>query len=622
VPVNVLTSDFNHMEARLSRRYEWIVLLFAAVVFLTGVISPPSLMDDVDASQAQMARNMLLSGDWVTARLDGVLYIEKAPFKYWATAVCYLIFGVYDWVARLPSALSAIVLCWLLVRIGRWAGSPKAGLFAGLFLATCVGLFLFTRIVIPDVILTLSMTVSMWAFLRALDEDERHPRAWAYVLAASLAAGLLIKGLIGMVFPLGAGFLYLLFTRRLFDVKSWRRLYPFTSVLIFLAVAAPWHVLATLRNPPYLDFTLHSTPFRWRGFFWFYFINEQLLRFLNERYPRDYNTVPRLYFWGLHLAWLFPWSVYLPQLRRLNYRPIGREGRLHVLALCWIGFVMVFFTFSTTQEYYSMPIYPAVALLLGSAVAASGSVRVGARVISVIAASAAVAIAAILIMSRGVATPGDISNALTQNPDAYTLSLGHMQDLTLRSFAYLRLPLVIAGIACLAGAVGAWKLRGEAAVFAIAGMMALFFQAARLALVVFDPYLSSRPLATALARSPKGTLIVSGEYYGFSSLFFYTEDHCLMLNGRYFNLEYGSYAPGAPQVFIDNGDFARLWLEPRRFYLAVFDEKVADIQKLVGRDHLHLIAAVGGKSLYTNQDLAPAGAAQTIRGFSRAAGGG
>src|SRR5689334_9863949 len=103
------------MEARLSRRYEWIVLLFAAIVFLTGVISPPSLMDDVDASQAQMARNMLVSGDWVTARLDGVLYIEKAPFKYWATAVCYLIFGVHDWAARLPSALSAIVLCWLLV---------------------------------------------------------------------------------------------------------------------------------------------------------------------------------------------------------------------------------------------------------------------------------------------------------------------------------------------------------------------------------------------------------------------------------------------------------------------------------------------------------------------------
>ncbi|HJT88960.1 MAG TPA: hypothetical protein VJ732_13920, partial [Bryobacteraceae bacterium] len=106
------------MEARLARRYEWIVILFAAAIFLTGIISPPSLMDDVDASQAQMAKNMLVSGDWVSARLDGVLYLEKAPFKYWATAVCYQIFGIHDWVARIPSALAVILLCWLVVRMG------------------------------------------------------------------------------------------------------------------------------------------------------------------------------------------------------------------------------------------------------------------------------------------------------------------------------------------------------------------------------------------------------------------------------------------------------------------------------------------------------------------------
>ncbi len=205
------------MEARLSRRCEWTVVLFAAVVFLTGMISPPSLMDDVDATQALMARNMLLSGDWVSARLDGVLYLEKAPLKYWMTAVSYILFGVHDWVARLPIALSAIALCWVVVRFGRWAFSPDAGFYTGLFLSTCVGLFLFTRIIIPDVVLTLSITLSMWGFLRALDEGERHPRLWAYVLSASLAGGVLLKGLIGLVFPLGAAFSYLLFTRLLFN---------------------------------------------------------------------------------------------------------------------------------------------------------------------------------------------------------------------------------------------------------------------------------------------------------------------------------------------------------------------------------------------------------------------
>ena len=134
-------------------------------------------------------------------------------------------------------------------------------------------------------------------------------------------------------------------------------------------IAAPWHVLATLRNPPYFDFTMHSERGSYHGFFWFYFINEHLLRFLNLRYPRDYNTVPRLYFWLFHLLWLFPWSVYFPAALKLSYRDADRASRMRLLALCWAGFMLVFFTFSTTQEYYSMPCYPALALLLGSAMA-------------------------------------------------------------------------------------------------------------------------------------------------------------------------------------------------------------------------------------------------------------
>ena len=93
---------------------------------------------------------------------------------------------------------------------------------------------------------------------------------------------------------------------------TWTRLRPFSGILVFLLIAAPWHILATLRNPPYFDFTMHSESGSYRGFFWFYFINEHVLRFLNLRYPRDYNTVPRLYFWLFHLLWFFPWSVYFP----------------------------------------------------------------------------------------------------------------------------------------------------------------------------------------------------------------------------------------------------------------------------------------------------------------------
>jgi 4-amino-4-deoxy-L-arabinose transferase-like glycosyltransferase len=588
-----------------SRRLEWTVVLFAALIFLTGIISPPSLMDDVDATQALIARNMLHSGDWVSARLDGVLFLEKPPLKHWTTAILYSILGEHDWVARIPSALSAIALCWVVFRIGCWAFSPKAGYYAGLFLSTCIGLFLFTRIVISDVILTLCVTVAIWAILRALDDDEPNPRLWSYVLAISLAAGILLKSLIGLVFPLGAGFLYLLFTRRLLDAKAWRRLHPGSSLLLFLALAAPWHVLATIRNPPYFAFTLHSGPGEYHGFFWFYFINEQLLRFLNARYPRDYNTVPRLYFWLLHLVWLFPWSVYLPRLFRLSYKPVDRAGRVRLMLLCWIGFVMTFFTFSTTQEYYSMPIYPALALLLGCGIAASeNSIRGGARTVAVIAALAALAIGTILYMVHGVPTPGDISAALsTKQTETYTLSMGHMGDLTIASFAYLRLPLVVAGIAFLIGAVGAFRLRGDRAILAMAVMMVLFFQAARLALVVFDPFMSSRPIAEVLKRSPQGTLITQGVHNGLSSVFFYGEDKALMWNGRYFNLEYGSYAPDAPQNFIDDADLARIWAEPQRYYLVLRDETVPHLLQVIPHERLHLVASIGAKSLYSNQSV-------------------
>src|SRR6185436_15128119 len=356
---------------------EIIVVLFAAIIYLGCIVSPPSLMDDVDAIQAQIARHMLQSGDWVTARLDGVAYLEKSPLKYWMMAVSFAVFGVRDWAARIPLALSVIGLCWVTARFAAWAFGRKAGLYAGLILATCVGLFLFTRIQIPDAILTLTITIALWSFLRALEEDSR----WAYLMWASIGVGMLLKGLIAALFPGATGVLYLVFTR-----SDWRRLRPISGVALLLLIAAPWHVLATLRNPPYFDLTMHSEAGSYRGFFWFYFINEHVLRFLNLRYPRDYNTVPRVYFWAFHLLWLFPWSAYLPAAVGGEFRATDRAGRVRLLALCWVGFILVFFTFSTTQEYYSMPCYPALALLIGAGLARSGKpILYGTRVVAAIA---------------------------------------------------------------------------------------------------------------------------------------------------------------------------------------------------------------------------------------------
>ena len=582
--------------------YDIALVVVAVIVFFGCIVSPPGLMDDVDAVHGQIARNMVSSGDWVIAHLDGVPYMEKAPLPYWLIAVCYLLMGVHDWVARIPTTLAAVLLCFVTARYGAWAFGRRAGFYAGLALATSVGLFLFTRILIPDVMLTLAVTVCFMAFQRALNDDgeELHPRRWPIILGAMLGVGALLKGLIALVVPIGGALLYLLLTRRLFARETWRRLRPVSVILTFLLIAAPWHVLATLRMPPYFNFSMHSGPGEYHGFFWFYFINEHLLRFLNLRYPRDYNTVPRLAFWLLNLLWLFPWSAYLPAAVQLSYKPEDRAGRTRLLALCWAGFLLLFFTFSTTQEYYSMPMYPALALLLGCAMDREGKlITAGSRTLAFISTAAVAAIGAILFAVRHVPAIGDISSALQQHPESYTLSLGHMGDLTLQSFAYLRAPLVLAGVAFLIGAAFAW-LRGRRAFLALAAMMVLFLHASRMALVTFDPYLSSRPLAEALLHAPQGHLIVDGAYYPFSSVMFYSNRNALLLNGRKNNLEYGSYAPGAPAVFINDAEFMRLWSGTIRYYLLADNSGRMRLSALVGPAHLHQITESGGKFLFTN----------------------
>jgi 4-amino-4-deoxy-L-arabinose transferase-like glycosyltransferase len=579
-----------------------LALLFAAVIYLTSLISPPRLMDDFDAAQAQMARNMVDSGDWVTPRLNGVADFEKPAGEYWLIAASYRIFGVHDWAARIPTSLAAMLICWLVAGAARRSIGPDAGLYTGLALSTSLGLWLFTRTLIPDIGVTAAVACAILAFHRALETPAPASRKWALAGWIAAAAGVLIKGLIAAVFPFGAIALYLLFGGFWRDRDSLRRLHIPLGALLYIVLTVPWFVLATLRNPPYFDFTLHSGPGQYHGFFWFLFFNEHILRFFNLRYPHDYGQVPRLAFWLLHLAWLFPWSIFLFRAGRMKYRAPDSASRLRLLALCWAGTVLVFFTLATRQEYYSMPAYPALAILIGAAMAEAGD-QVWRRItlaVSAIATLALVSIAAILAASARYSAPGDIAQALAQNPAAYTLSLGHMGDLTLRSFAYLRGPLILAGIATLAGALGAFVFRRKRAALAIACMMVLFLQAAHLALIAFDPYMGSFPLADALNKAPRGGLIVDDPYFEFSSLFFYTHRQALILNGRVNNLEYGSYAPGAPHVFIGDQEFIRRWKSPDRWYVATEDDKAQHLRDLVGND-LRPIVHAGGKTIYVNQ---------------------
>lgn len=587
-----------------------LLVVGSVIFFLVSVASPPSLMDDVDAVTAQIARTMVESGDWVTARLNGVVYFEKPALRFWIIAASYLFFGVHDWAARIPIALSAVALCWLVRAIGVWAfHSSRAGTLAGVVLLTSVGFFLFTRILIPDIVLTLTTTLSMWSLLRCLEDDESNRGRWAALFAVGLALGFMLKGLVAFVFPIGAGLAYLLVTKRLLQRETWRRIRPFSGALIILAICLPWIVISIARNPPHFDFTMRSEPGQYRGFFWFFFLNEHLFRYLNLRYPRDYNTVPRAAFWLYHLLWLFPWSVFFPFLARLEYQPATRAGRARLCCLCWIGVTLVFFTFSTTQEYYSMPCYPALALLLGSALDDRRfDLKWSKRTAGVIAAMAAIAGCVVLWIVRDITPTGDITNAMNNNIS--TLSLGKAQDLTIESLAWLRPPLLLAICAFFVGAVGAWWKTGRYAVAALALMMLMFFNAARWAMVTLNPHFGSRSLAEALKTSPPGELIVDDQYYSFSSVFFYANRRARLLNGRKMNLEYGSYAPGAPDVFINDQSLQSQWGLNERLYLTAADSALPRLISLLGETQMYVVSVASGKYLFTNH---PLGASLTLQ---------
>ena len=582
-----------------------------AIIFLSSSGYPPALLDDADTVHAEAAREMAETGDWITLHANTLRYLEKAPLMYWAVAASYKLFGVSEFSSRLPIALATLGLMLATMMLGGFAFGEKAGFYSGLAIGSCVGIYLFTRVLWPDVMLTLFVTMAFYCFLRAIEGEPE--KQFAYGIYVFGALGVLTKGLIGAAFPAIIIGSYLLITG---EMRRLLRLKLFTGALVFLAIAAPWHIAAGLANPASL-MTATPSPGQGRGFFWFYFMNEHFLRYIGKRYPADYDTVPVALFLVLHAVWLFPWSFFLPlaikDLPR-RVRNLNREQRLTFFFALWALLVIVFFSFSTTQEYYTMPAYPAFALLIGRAIARREEQESLRARRSLLITQAALAMFGLLVLAAGayaflatrhLTVEGDISTALGRNPDAYALSLGHVLDLTPRSLAALRVPVVgtalTLGIFSAAALVLRWKRKQVAANLCIAIMMASFFFFAHRSLTEFEPYLSSRTLADAINREYKDgeMIVINGEYEGGSSLNFYTRRMVYVLNGRSANLEYGSYFNDAPPIFLSSEDLAKLWNAPARIYLFTDASKLEELTEgLPGQ--AHRFAESGGKLILSN----------------------
>jgi len=603
------------LEPRAARRFPLhLAALFSLwLVVYAGAMFRPALLDDADSVHAEAAREILLHHDWVTLHVNGIRYLEKAPLLYWIMAGSFRYFGAHDWSARLPLALGVLALIYSVYFVGRRLLGESAGFYAALASSFAFGPYIFTRFLIPDVLVGLWLILSLGFFVFTFEGDA--PPRWAcWGFAASCALNVLTKGLIGLVFPFAAIGIYLLIAGQL---RHLLRMRIFSSTAIFLAIAAPWHILAGIRNP---------TQGNVRGFFWFYFINEHFLRYLNKRVPRDYDTVPLLLFWGLLLVWLFPWSSFLPQalaqvplLRRRAWAASSAERATIVFFLAAF-FVVLFFSFSTRQEYYVLPALPALALLLGRWLAQEeaspdGSAlrrwgNISSVVMAMVGLLAFLATAFLALSSGPASSSADIADLLHSAPaesQQYALSLGHFLDLNRRVMPLFRTPLLLFGAAFFVGSSLNWHFRRRSRPtlgnWSLAATSVCLLIAVHMALVTFSPILTSKPLADAIERVYQtGDIIeINGEYEGGSTLNYYTGHQVRILNGRSANLWYGSYFPDAPQIFDENESFRQLWNGPQRVFLWTENKKLDEAVSTLDPKTVFVLARSGGKLIVTNR---------------------
>jgi len=586
-----------------------LIFLFWGLLYIPG-LSSPGMMDDADSEHAEIAREMLSRHDFVTMYVNGVRYLEKAPLPYWLTAGFYKVFGINEFSARLPLTTFALFSLFAVFFLAREIAGEEAGLFSALALGTAIGPYIYTRFDIPDIMVGFWLTITIHLFLKTLDQVQPS-RLLCWSIGIVTGLDVLTKGLIGIVFPVAIFGAYLLVTGNLRHLLKLRIV---STTLVFLAVAAPWPVLATLRNPPQGES---------KGFFWFFFINDQIYRYLNMRVPRDYDKVPLLIFWGLILVWIFPWTFFVvkslgqvPARMRTWRGPLEKDSRAALLLAVWTLFVLVFFSFSTRQEYYVLPVLPALAVLCGmwlsrEAASPPGSAlrRSGLRMslaLMMIGAAAFVIAMAIVAVTPPVSPDVDFADLLKKAPEMYKLSMGHLFDLTGRSMGAFRWPLIVAGVGFLGGTFFTWFFRKRGsplrANLALATMMTVLIYAVHVSLTTFSPILGSKPLAVAIEKQyrPGDLIVVNGAYSLASSVNFYTGVQMHMLNGRVNDLWFGSLFPDSPPVFEDDASFAILWAGTGRVFFIAMDAK--GIEKLTNLPApYYVVARSGEKTVYSNR---------------------
>jgi len=331
-----------------------ILGLVFAVLFAIGLGNYPLQVPD-EARYSEIPREMVLSGDYVTPRLNGVKYFEKPPLFYWLQASAIKAFGLNEWSLRFWVACLGVIGCLATYAAGRQLFGRQTGVIAAGVLATSVLYFVMAHTITLDMAVSVLMSAALLSFLCAQSTTLSGKQRWLLYMVFYIfcALSVLTKGLMGLVLPGAIIFLWMVLTKRWVILKQ---MHLIQGILLFLLVAAPWHILAQIRNPEFTQF---------------YIVEQQFLRYLTD-YANRYQ--PAWFFIPILLMGFFPWSCFIWQLIKQGWNKIKAPQTYpqEAFLIIWIVFIFVFFSVSKSKLVpYILPVFPALALLFAQYVVES-----------------------------------------------------------------------------------------------------------------------------------------------------------------------------------------------------------------------------------------------------------
>jgi len=564
----------------ISKSVVWILLALGLLLFVPKLGMP--LLDPDEGLYAEIAREMVTRGDWVIPHINGLPYLEKPPLYFWLTALTFELFGPSEWATRVWSAIAALGTVLLTWRIGRRLYGTRAGLLAGVAAATVVGNALYVRRASTDQLFMFCLTLAIYGFLRDAERPERgRGRFLLFYAGAGLAV--LAKGFIGVVFPVLIVGLAMLIVRRL----SWRELNLGLGAAVFAAIAVPWHLLVAWRSP---------------ALFNFYVVDNHLLRFLDaRRYVEDDVPSSTPAFLIASFLWAFPWSVFVLARREPDR---SARARWQPVVVIWLVSIVGLFALSRFKhEYYALPAFPALAVLVGAAWVSGRDI--GRWLVVGLVGCVAVGLGALWV-GAGLTTAQALSGLAELN--AYYRILREQgapfpfpsaQPFG-RLLEGLGLVLIVGwGLATLCW-FRARRLGAFAALVGTAGAITVLIFSL---LDVVEPIHSVKATARAISEQAgeADLLVVEGTLEYSPALPFYTGRRFTMVNGA---LNYFSIAASLPEargLFLDTADLVRLWNGPQRVFLVVRRPRGQSVVVALPAARVHEIGRYGSRWLYSNR---------------------